>query len=473
MLNLKEKHKMNTSKSDASKKVCIVGAGLVGSMLSIFLAERGFNVDLYEKRPDIRKIYLGGNRTITMSISNRGFKALEKIGLAEKVRQSTLPKYGRMVHLKNGSTNYQQYGRDGDSLNTVNRSQLNSILIDKAVDTGKVNVFFETRCVDIVHDEGLVIFKDDVSGESFSHNYDWIIGADGINSAVRYILEQNLDFDSKLTKLNYVYKELKIPSDINGEHVLDKHCVHVWPNEDILLVALPSHNGIFSCNLFMRDEGKSSFGEINTKNDLEDLFLRFFPTVLPIMPGLFDEYFSNPESRIETVKCQKWNYNDKILLIGDAAHAIVPFFAMGMNAGFEDCTVFDDLMEETNNDISRVIELFSSRRKPDIDSISDLSLKNFIEISSSSDNQYDIKWKLDRLIWSLYPEHWMPLYPMIAFSHIPLSESIDRSARQGEILKTVLSNLDPLRISNEAYLENAIIKFGEHNIKELIPIDMH
>ena len=463
---------MKINKSNSSKQVCIVGAGLVGSMLSIYLAQRGFSVDLYEKRSDIRKIYLGGNRTITMSISNRGFKALEGIGLAEKVRQTTLPKFGRMVHLKDGRTKYQQYGREGDSINTVNRSQLNSILIEKAVDTDKVNVFFETRCVDINHEESLVIFKNEISGESFSHNYNWIIGADGINSAVRYILEQNLDFESKLTTLNYGYKELKIPSDKNGEHMIDKHCVHIWPIEDILLVGLPSHNGIFSCNLFMRYEGKSSLEEIKTKNDLEDLFLKFFPSVIPIMPGLFDDYFNKPESRIETVKCKQWNYSDRVLLIGDAAHAIVPFLAMGMNAGFEDCTVFNDLMEETSNDISRVIELFSSRRKPDIDAISDLSLKNFMEISSSSDNLYDIEWKLDRLIWSLFPEHWMPLYPMIAFDHIPLSESIERAARQGEILNIILSNTDPHRIKDEAYLEDTINKFGEPYIKDLIPIDI-
>ena len=463
---------MKTNKSNGNKQVCIVGAGLVGSMLSIYLAQKGFNVDLYEKRPDIRKIYLGGNRTIAMSISNRGFKALEGIGLAEKVRQTSLPKFGRMVHLKDGSTYYQQYGREGDSINTVNRSQLNSILIDKAVETHKVNVFFETRCVDIKPEEGLVILQNEISGEHFSHNYKWIIGADGINSGVRYILEQNLGFESKLTTLNYGYKDLNIPSDKNGNHILDKHCVHIWPNEDILLVGLPSHKGIFSCNLFMRYEGKSSLEETKNKKDLEDLFQKFFPSVIPIMPELFDDYFNKPESRIETVKCKQWNYSDKVLLIGDAAHAIVPFLAMGMNAGFEDCTVFNDLMEETNNDLSRVIELFGSRRKPDIDAISDLSLNNFMEISSSSDKRYNIEWKLDRLIWSLFPAHWMPLYPMIAFNHIPLSESIKRAARQGEILNIILSNTDPYRRKEDDYLKDTISKFGEPYIKDLIPIDM-
>jgi kynurenine 3-monooxygenase len=461
---------MEKSNSEGVKKVCIVGAGLVGAMLSTYLAQRGFEVDLYEKRPDIRKSYKGGNRTITMSLSNRGFKALEGIGLAEKIRQTSIPKYGRTVHLPDGKTNYQQYGYEGDSINTVNRSQINSILLNRAEITGRVNMFFETRCMDIRHDEGLMFFKDLNTGESYSKSYEWIIGADGLNSAVRSTLEKNVGFESKLTTLNYAYKELKIPPDTNGDHRLEKNSVHIWPNEDILLVGLPSHEGVFTCNLFIRYKGKSSLEETRTRKDLEDLFQRFFPSVIPLMPGLFNDYFDKPESRIETVSCKDWNYGNKVLLIGDAAHAIVPFFAMGMNAGFEDCTIFDSLMEEYNNDLSRVIGMYSKIRKPDIDAISELSLKNFMEISSSSRKGYDIKWKLDRMIWSLFPDHWMPLYPMIAFNHLPLSQAISRAAKQEEILDMILPSVDQQKARDEDHLEDVLKLYGETHIKVLEPI---
>ncbi len=423
------------------KKVCIVGAGLTGSLLTIMLAKKGFEIDLYEKRPDIRKKLVSGNRTIAMSISVRGIRGLKRAGLSEKIVESTLPKHSRVVHKMDGSCSIQQYGAEGDTINTVDRTELNSQLLNEAERTGNVNFFPDTKCNIIDADNGLITFID-ATDNSYTKEYRWIIGTDGIFSDVRKNLEQEHFISSELQKAKHGYRELIIPPDENGNYRLDKSCVHVWPRRDYILVGLPSHGGKFTCNLFLPAEGELSLKTIKNKEEVLELFNRDFKTVMPLMPGLIDDYFNHAASEILTVKCDKWNYRDRVLLIGDAAHAIVPFFAMGMNVGFEDCTVFDDLMQKYNNDLGKVFTNFGKIRKPETDAISDLSFKNFSEISKSPDDNYHKTWKLERTIWKMHPQKWIPLYPMIAFTHLPFTEVIERNELQKEMIKGLLTKLN-------------------------------
>lgn len=423
--------------TDCHDRIGIVGAGLVGSLLSIYLAQRGFAVDLYEKRPDMRKSAMRGGRSIVMSISYRGLKGLDGVGLRSLVEGQTHPKYSRMVHLPDGTTTEQAYGRDRQSINTVDRKQLNCNLLDRAEATGRVKIYFNHQLQSMDIRGGGLVLEDIETGNLLTRTYDRIIGADGMFSRVREALEAQGDTTSDRLNMQHGYRELGIPP-VNGGWALPEHLVHVWPRRNYILVALPKLDKSYTCTLFLPADGDLSLASITSEADVFRLFRAQFADVIPLMPTMVDDFFSNPASRLFSVKCSPWNYEDRVLVLGDAAHAIVPFFAMGMNVGFEDCTVFDGLMEEFRNDLGAVIREFGARRKPDTDAIADLSAKNFSEIAHSPDPDYNFKWALERRIWETYPDRWMPLYPMIAFSHMPLREAVQRNQRQKEILAEII-----------------------------------
>ena len=423
-----------------SDKICIVGAGLVGSMIASYLTQRGIACDIYEKRPDIRKNYQSGNRTITMSISYRGIQGLAGIGLADYIDKFTIPKHSRMVHDTDGSTSTQMYGKFGHSINTINRKHLNETLMNKAEESGLASFFFEHQCESLNPDTGEITFLKEHLHETVTAQYNHIIGADGLFSNVRQILESHNLVNSEYIHVNHGYRELLIPSDANGNYILAHDHVHVWPRGSHIMVGLPSQHGQFTCNLFLPATGEDSLASMQTEEAVRDLFKRKFPLLIPLMPTLLHDYIANPASNINAIKCSPWNYKNKILLLGDAAHAIVPFFAMGMNTCFEDCTIFDKLMDEYNNNVSEVFEKYYKRRKPDTDVIGDISYKNFSEILKSPEENYQLKWQLERTLWDLFPDRWMPLYPMVAFTNIPFRVALQQAMRQEKILSDALAS---------------------------------
>ncbi|MBD3258967.1 kynurenine 3-monooxygenase [candidate division GN15 bacterium] len=425
---------------DTSHRICVIGAGLTGTLLSLYFARRGFEVDVFEKRPDMRAADIPGGRTIVMSLSHRGLRALDGVGLQDAVLKTTFPKYGRAVHLCDGSVQEQAYGRDGDAINTVDRKELNCLLMNKAEATGRIRLFFEMRLQHLDADTGQVELYHTVAGQTVKVRYRAIIGADGIFSQVREQLQKINAVTSHLVETGYSYRELSIPPNEDGTHRLAKSSVHVWPRKNHVLVGLPRHDGSFCCNLFLPSEGEWSLSSLQTRECISVFFDNHFPMVKPLMPDLIDEWLTNPRSDISTVKCRPWHHKDKVMLIGDAAHAIVPFFAMGMNVGFEDCRVFDDLMTTHGNDLGRVFEAFSRLRIPDTDAISDLSYKNFSEISKSPDPTYHTKWTLERQIWELRPDRWMPYYAMIAFSDLPLADTVARKEQQNQVIEQLLAD---------------------------------
>ena len=447
--------------------ICIVGAGLVGSLLSIYLAQRGFAVDLYEKRPDMRQSSIRGGRSIVMSISYRGLKGLDGAGLRSLVEGQTHPKFSRMVHLPDGSTTEQAYGRDRQSINTVDRKQLNCNLLDRAQATGRVRVFFNHQVQSLDLKSGQIVFDDIESMNPVARQYDKIIGADGMFSKIREALEQQGATKSEMLSMQHGYRELGIPP-IDGKWALPDHFVHVWPRQNYILVALPKLDRSFTCTLFLPAEGELSLATITTEAEVQRLFRTQFESVIPLMPTMVEDFFTNPASRLFSVKCAPWNYKDRVMLVGDAAHAIVPFFAMGMNVGFEDCSVFDQLMEESHNDIGAVFQTFGARRKPDTDAIADLSARNFSEIAHSPDPDYNFKWSLERKIWETYPDKWIPLYPMIAFSHLPLREAVRRNQRQKEILAEIVPMVKTEATDYpDAFLDQVIQKHVVPRLTEL------
>jgi kynurenine 3-monooxygenase len=431
----------------------IVGAGLVGSLAALHLTRHGARVTLIEKRPDLRRADIPGGRSIAMSLSHRGFRALATVGLEETVRAGTAPKTRRAVHLPDGSVGAQEYGRDGQALWTVNRKTLNCALLDGCTATGQVDIRFETT-LDGVDLAAGVLEVTDARGRRETITCDHVIGADGMNSRVRGALCEAGVMDEDITTLDYRYFEMEIPPTPEGGFALDPDGVHIWPRPEGLFVALPNRGGTFTGTLFFAKATDNVFYEGREHADRVRDFVAAFTEVAALVPDHDAVIEAAPPSDIRAVRCHPWHLGERVCLIGDASHAIVPFFAMGMNTGFEDCTILDGLIEEFDGDVARIFPAFSERRKPCTDAILDLSLRNFVSIGKSADPDYDRRWRLERRLWDLMPDEWTPLYPMIHFGHRPLDEVIAVDARQKEILDALLAEFAEMP-TDEVLLERA------------------
>ncbi|MEX2484785.1 MAG: NAD(P)/FAD-dependent oxidoreductase [Brumimicrobium sp.] len=421
------------------KKVAVVGAGLVGSLHAILLAKKGFNVDVFERRPDLRKADVIGGRSINLALSNRGFKALELAGIADEIREISIPMYGRKMHDLEGNLSYQPYGKEDEAIFSVSRGGLNQKLMNLADDYKKVNYHFNHKCSDIDLNGNTIFFEDTLKVEDVSYMYDHIFGTDGAFSAVRGRLQKTPMFNYSQEYLSHGYKELVIPPKEDGTHRIDKNCLHIWPRGKFMLIALPNLDGSFTVTLFFPMKGKTSFESIKTKEDVMQFFNKTFPDAVPHMPTLESDYFENPTSTLVTVRCDPWNYEDKVLLMGDAAHAVVPFYGQGMNSGFEDCSVFYEMYDAHSGNMEELFEKYSEQRIPDANAIADLALYNYIEMRDlAGDADFLLRKKIERKFSDLYPNKWMPLYSQVTFSHIRYSEALKAGERQRKIMDEVM-----------------------------------
>ncbi len=422
----------------SEKKICIIGSGLVGALLATLLAEAGFGVDVYEKRNDPRKMNGGEGRTIALSLSDRGWKALRYAGLEKTIRLNTNPAYGRRIHTGNGEDQIQKYGSGSEAIHTVNRSYLNTVLIERALETKKVNFFFSYVCEDIKQDTGEIIFTINGTGEKLSRKYDHIFGADGMFSVVRKSFTDKNLFKFDESKLEVGYKEMRIPADRNGNSVLEKNLVHVWPRKNSMFISFPTKAGEFVSTLFMPVAGEDSLESISDPAALKNFLTREYPEIIKLVPDFEEQFFKNPSSQLFQVKGGPWHYKDKILLIGDSCHAITPFYGMGMNIGFEDCTVLLDLLRKNSFNFEKVFAEFGTLRKPDTDAMTELSLNNLKSINESPDPDYQTKWLIERRIWELFPKLWTPAYVLIAFSHVALSKVAQIKKQQDGIVNELV-----------------------------------
>mgnify|MGYP001153421589 CR=1 FL=1 len=421
------------------KNVAVVGAGLVGSLHAILLAKKGMEVDVFERRPDLRKAEVIGGRSINLSLSNRGFKALEKAGIADEIRSIAIPMYGRKMHDLEGNLTFQPYGKDGQAIYSVSRGVLNQKLMNLADDYENIHYRFNHKCLDIDLDKNTLHFVDTESRKELEYTYDHIFGTDGAFSSVRGRLQKTPMFNYSQDYLSHGYKELVIPANEDGTHRIDKNCLHIWPRGKFMLIALPNLDGSFTVTLFFPMKGETSFESIETKEDVMHFFNETFPDAVPLMPTLEDDYFDNPTSTLVTVRCSPWNYEDKVLLMGDAAHAIVPFYGQGMNSGFEDCSVFSEMFDQEPNDMEKLFEDFGTQRIPDANGIADLALYNYIEMRDlAGDKNFLLRKKIERKFSDLHPDKWMPLYSQVTFSHIRYSEAMKAGDRQRKIMDEVM-----------------------------------
>jgi kynurenine 3-monooxygenase len=437
------------------KKICIAGAGLVGSLLSLFLSKNGYSCDIYERRPDMRKQEVKGGRSINLALSDRGWRALEEIGVANEIMEVAIPMYGRMIHHQNGETKFLSYGNSDQAIYSVSRAGLNEKMMDLAESYGNTTIFFDHKCEEVEKETGKIIFRNNTTGEKISRIYPVIFGADGAFSAIRLSLMLQTDrLNYSQQYLEHGYKELVIPANAEGKWQLEPNALHIWPRKSFMLIALPNMDGSFTCTLFLSFEGEVSFSKLTSKTKVLQFFSEYFPDALTLMPTLLDDFFSNPASSLVTIQCNPWNHKGNICLIGDAAHAIVPFYGQGMNAGFEDCTVLHKLMETYGNDWQNIFTEFSSSRKKDSDAIAVLALRNFTEMRDLvADPFFLAKRKIERELAERFPEKWVPTYSMVTFSDMPYSEALKKANIQEKILEELVNHPNPEEVYKETFID--------------------
>jgi kynurenine 3-monooxygenase len=419
------------------KHIAITGAGLVGSLLAIYLVKRGYRVSVFERRPDMRKGIGYEGRSINLALSNRGIRALEEVGLAEELKKEAIPMHGRMIHDIKGNTNFQPYGKAGQYINSISRSGLNKVLMTKAESLG-VEFHFEQRITSVDFDKTQLTIQNSKL-EIQNLQFDLIIGSDGAFSAVRLAMQMTDRFDFSQDYIEHGYKELHIPASATGSFQMEKNALHIWPRESYMLIALPNPDGSFTLTLFFPFKGDVSFEKLLTKEAVNNFFKSIFPDAYSLMPHLLEEFFHNPSSSLVTMKCYPWVRN-KTLLIGDAAHAIVPFYGQGMNAGFEDCHTLNKLLDNYQDDWGKVLPLFQDDRKPNADAIAQLALDNFVEMRDLvNDADFILRKKIESKLHELFPDKWIPLYSMVTFhENISYSVAYETGQKQKRIMEEVL-----------------------------------
>ncbi len=407
----------------SKEKIAIIGGGLSGSLLAICLAKRGFKVQLFERRGDIRKGQAEAGRSINLALSTRGIEALKKVDLAEKVLSDAIPMNGRMMHSVKGELTYQAYGKSGQFINSVSRSGLNIKLLELADEFENVELFFNHRCIDIDLNINTATLETK-DGQKINIAADIIFGSDGAFSAVRSEMQKTNRFNYSQVYENYGYKELEIPPGPNGSFLIDKNALHIWPRGEFMMIALPNPNGSFTCTLFLAYEGKHSFENLKTKVDVTAFFETHFPDAMALMPGYLEDFFNNPTGNLVTIRSNPWVYNN-FALIGDAAHAIIPFYGQGMNCSFEDVSEIDEIIETYYPDWNKIFTKYQEARIVNANAIADLACKNFVEMRDLVGKSSFIHFKkIEQELTEKYPNIYKSQYSLVSFSTAPYSEAL-------------------------------------------------
>lgn len=413
--------------------IAIVGAGLAGALFACYLGRSGQRVDVYEKRRDPRLGPSERGRSINLALSLRGIHALREIGLAEEVLSQSVLMRGRMIHARDGRLTFQPYGKDDtEALHSVSRAGLNRLLVEAAARHESVRLFFDHKCVGLDVDQGNIEFANETRASA-----EVIIGTDGAYSAVRNALQRHEGFNYSQEYLTHGYKELTIPAGPDGTYLLEKHALHIWPRGSYMMIALPNQDGSFTCTLFWPFEGPNSFAALRTETDVLGFFQDQFPDAVPLFPALADDFLNNPTGSLVTIRCHPWHVG-KVVLVGDACHAVVPFLGQGMNAAFEDCTVLHRCLEDAKWSWQMAAERYQSLRKQHTDTLADLCIDNFIEMRDRvASPVFVLGKKLAILLHRLLGRWYLPLYTMIEFTRIPYADAVKRARRQNRVVAMI------------------------------------
>jgi kynurenine 3-monooxygenase len=417
-------------------KFVLIGSGLAGGLLAAYFGRRGYEVDLYERRADPRVGNFVGGRSINLALSTRGIHALQQLGIADEVMRHAIPMRGRMIHDKSGDLHFAPYDRDPNKcINSIGRAALNATVIEAAQRYPNVRVMFNHLCTDVDLDAPAAHLLNTETDQSIATRADAVIGVDGAFSAVRRAMQRLDRFDYSQSYLAHGYKELTIPPAAEGVWCMVKHALHIWPRKSFMMIALPNPDASFTCTLFWEFAGPRSFETMKTDDDIRRFFDEEFPDAVPIMPALVEDFRENPTGSLVTIRCAPWFHKDKVALVGDAAHAVVPFYGQGMNAAFEDCVVLDECLAVFSDNCERAFAEYFVRRKENADALADLAVHNFIEMrDKTASKTFRAKKKLDHLLEGLLPGMYLPLYTMVTFTRIPYAQAARRARRQDRIV---------------------------------------
>jgi kynurenine 3-monooxygenase len=426
-----------------SKKVTVVGAGLTGPLLSIFLSKRGYNVDLYEARPDSRKTNQYAGRSINLALSERGVSALKRLDLFSKIEPFLIPMKGRMIHKMDGTQQLQPYSiHPHEFLYSVSRGLLNQKLLDEADQFKNIHTTFNHRCTGYDAKTKQLHFHNADTQKDITVDTNSVIASDGAFSAVRRSMQMMERFNYAQEFISYGYKELSIPAGEDGKHQIETNALHIWPRKNFMLIALPNLDGSFTCTLFLSWDGEESLNSLKDPPSARAFFQKYFPDALALIKNFDEDFFKNPTGSLVTVKCSPWNVSGNALLIGDAAHAITPFFGQGMNASFEDCLLLDEFLEKSDGNLTRAFTEFSSSRKKDADAIADMAYENFIEMRDLvSDPQFQLRRAIEGELEKNFPEQYRSRYALVSFSRKPYSEVYKIGLKNNELLAKIMTEI--------------------------------
>ncbi len=429
----------------SNETIHLVGGGLVGSLTAIYLAQRGFNVELYERRPDMRKASISAGRSINLVITSRGMRALAEVGLTDEALAIAIPCRGRMLHDVKGSTNFVPYGqKEHEVINSISRGDLNRLLLNKAESYSNVRIHFNQRCTAYDIDANQLTFQDEATQTKQTVHAQRVIGTDGSGSVLREALKhKEPSFQLSEDRHAYGYKELAILPAAGGGFKMEKNALHIWPRGDFMLMALPNIDGSFTVTLFYAHKGAQSFEQLTNEAELRAFFETTFPDVIPLIPDYAEQFFANPTGAMVTVKCAPWNYADKLLLLGDAAHAIVPFYGQGANCGFEDASAFARHLGSSNTpDWASIFKATAEERKPNADAIADMALANFIEMrATTADPKFQLKKEVGFELERRHAGKFIPRYSMVVFHpEIPYATAHKLGMAQDKLLDALTAS---------------------------------
>ena len=442
-----------------NQKILIIGAGLCGSLLALRMAQRGYQVQLVEKRPDLRDVTQDAGRSINLALSDRGLKGLRLAGVEEDAKKLCIPMYGRMIHDNKANTFMSNYsGRKGEYINSISRPGLNMLLLDKAEAMPNVSIIFNKGCTHVDLEKGIATFKDYNNKEEITYRGDVILGTDGAGSSVRKAMFNHKKFLFSFSQewLTHGYKEITIPPTAEGGYRTEKGALHIWPRGEDMLIALPNLDGSFTVTLFAPYANSDyCFDNLTTSEMVTEYFSKEYPDALALMPNLVEEFFENPTGPLGTIKCSPWHCYGKVALLGDAAHAIVPFYGQGMNASFEDVIVFDEILDQYEGDWSSILAAYEKARKKDTDAIAALALDNFHEMKEHTASAlFQEKRKLEMAFEGAFPKDYFSKYSLVTFNEdISYHEAMTRGRAQD---KTILNLLDDGKLPDSMELSQKL-----------------
>jgi kynurenine 3-monooxygenase len=448
-----------------SKKAIVIGSGLVGSLWTIYLKKAGYTVSVYERRNDMRLQKMSAGTSINLAMSYRGWKGLDDIGVGDEIRKIAIPMDGRTMHGKDSSTAYQPYGNEGQAIYSVSRWDINATLMSIAEEGGNASIHFNQECINVNLEQGLATFKNTQTNEITECKADVVFATDGAFSAARYNGMQKLDrFSFSQNYIEDGYREILLPANEDGTHKLEKNTLHIWPRGRFMLIALPNFDGSYTCTLFMPFEGhEHCFNNLTSKEKVTDFFKEVFPDFYEMLPTVADAWDEHPLSSLAIIRCFPWTHG-KLALMGDAAHATVPFFGQGMNAGFEDCSVMWELMQKHNENWTAVFKEYETIRKPNGDAVQDLSLYNYIVMRDRvADPAFLLLQKIERRINYLYPDKYFPLYSMVSFTNIEYQIAYNKGKEQEAMIQQIITEKGITSSTSDEDIDHLIHEFMKSN----------